>query len=112
MDNENDSVHYHDVDDPNDTTFVTASMWNAGIRLFDVRNPKAPREVAYFNPGDVNQGVGVQLDHAWGHIRYVPESGQLWFSTADGGFWVVRIESQVRSFLALTPRTRSSGSRR
>ena len=38
----NQSVHYHDVDDPDDTTFVMASMWNAGIRVFDVRDPAQP----------------------------------------------------------------------
>src|SRR5207248_8267734 len=41
-DHENDSVHYHDVDNPRNTHFVMASMWNAGIRVFDVRNPAQP----------------------------------------------------------------------
>ena len=98
---ENDSVHYHDVDDPNDTTFVMASMWNAGIRVFDIRHPGNPTEVAYFNPGDVDPTSAVKLDHAWGHIRYIPRSGQMWFATADGGFWVVRAETQVRKYLGL-----------
>jgi hypothetical protein len=98
---ENDSVHYHDVDDPTDTTFVMASMWNAGLRLFDVRDAKHPSEVAYFNPGDVDPTSGVDLDHAWGHIRYLPDKGQIWFGTADGGFWVVRIEPQLRQYLKL-----------
>jgi hypothetical protein len=99
---ETDGVHYHDVDDPNDTTFVMASMWNAGIRVFDVRNPASPVEVAYFNPADVDpSATGTTLDHAWGHIRYVPSTGHLWFATADGGFWVVEIEPQVRTQLGL-----------
>jgi hypothetical protein len=106
---ENDSVHYHDVDNPTDTTFVTASMWNAGVRLFDVRNPKQPSEVAYFNPGDVDPTSSVDLDHAWGHIRYLPEKGQLWFGTADGGFWVVRIEPQVRNYLQLDQKNAKHG---
>src|SRR5436190_2447459 len=97
----NQSVHYHDVDDPKDTTFVMASMWNAGLRVFDVRDPVNPTEVAYFNPGDVDPSTSTTLDHAWGHVRYVPESGQIWFATADGGFWVVRIEGQVRRYLDL-----------
>jgi len=100
-DGENDSVHYHDVDDPADTTFVMASMWNAGIRIFDVRNPTAPTEVGYFNPGDVDPTSGVQLDQAWGHIRYVARTGQIWFATAYGGFWVVRIEGKLRNYLRL-----------
>ena len=106
---ENDSVHYHDVDDPEDTTFVMASMWNAGIRLFDVRDPTNPTEVAYFNPGDVDPTAATHLDHAWGHVRYVAETGQIWFATADGGFWVVRIEGQVRRQLALDAKDRRHG---
>ncbi len=106
---ENDSVHYHDVDNPNDTTFVMASMWNAGLRMFDVRNPKQPKEVAYFNPGDVDPTSSVDLDHAWGHTRYLPDKGQLWFGTADGGFWVVRIEPQVRNYLQLDQKNTKHG---
>jgi hypothetical protein len=106
---ENDSVHYHDVDDPTDTTFVMASMWNAGIRVFDVRDPSHPTEVAYFNPADVDPTATTQLDHAWGHIRYVADRGQIWFATADGGFWVVRIEGQVRDRLGLDAKNEAHG---
>jgi hypothetical protein len=106
---ENDSVHYHDVDDPNDTTFAMASMWNAGLRVFDVRNPAHPAEVAYFNPADVDPTAAVDLDHAWGHIRYLADKGQIWFGTADGGFWVVRIEPQVREYLNLDHKNATHG---
>jgi hypothetical protein len=97
----NASVHYHDVDNADDTTFVMASMWNAGLRVFDIRHPETPREVAYFNPADVAPGPTTTLDHAWGHVRYVPETGHIWFATAEGGFWVVEIEPQVRAQLDL-----------
>jgi hypothetical protein len=106
---ENDSVHYHDVDNPTDTTFVMASMWNAGLRVFDVRNPNKPAEVAYFNPGDVDPTSNVDLDHAWGHIRYLADKGQIWFGTADGGFWVVRIEPQLRQYLQLDQKLAKEG---
>jgi hypothetical protein len=108
---ENESVHYHDVDDPTDTTFVMASMWNAGLRVFDVRDPRQPTEVAYFNPGDIDPTSGTKLDHAWGHIRYLPETGQIWFATADGGFWVVRIEGSVRQYLGLDAKNAAHGLR-
>ena len=98
----NQSVHYHDVDDPADTTFVIVSMLNAGIRVFDVRDPAQPAEVAYFNPGLYRLADGsTVLDRAWAHSRYVPERGEIWFTTASGGFWVVRIEGQVRRHLGL-----------
>jgi hypothetical protein len=107
----NQSVHYHDVDDPKDTTFAMASMWNAGLRVFDVRKPANPTEVAYFNPGDVDRSENTTLDKAWGHVRFVPETGHIWFATEDGGFWVVRIEGKVRRYLGLDRKNVAHGLR-
>jgi hypothetical protein len=101
----NDSVHYHDVDDAANTHFVMASMWNAGVRIFDVRNPQVPAEVAYFNPGDVAPPGGpTKLDHVWGHIHYDATTGNIWFASAIGGFFVVRMEDQVHQQLQLPGR--------
>ena len=113
----NASSHYHDVDDPDDTTFALVSMWNAGLRLFDVRDPDAPTEVAYFNPGlfgvplldtsgaPLDPLLNLQgqrgFDQAWGHVRYVPETGHIWVATRTGGFWVLELEPQVRELLGL-----------
>jgi hypothetical protein len=74
-----------------------------------VRDPKAPTEVAYFNPGDVDPTASTKLDHAWAHIHFVPETGEIWFATADGGFWVARIEGQVRDYLGLDAKNVSHG---
>jgi hypothetical protein len=106
---ENESVHYHDVDNADDTTFVMASMWNAGLRVFDVRDPVHPAEVAYFNPGDVDPTSAVKLDQAWAHSRFLPDSGEIWFTTASGGFWVVRIEGAVRQYLGLDAKNVAHG---
>ena len=116
----NASSHYHDVDDPADTTFAMVSMWNAGLRVFDVRDPRAPREVAYFNPGQYDSPLGDPgaaplddglnlmgargLDQAWGHVRYVAETGHIWVTTRLGGFWVLELEPQVRAALGLPDR--------
>lgn len=103
----NASVHYHDVDDPDDTTFALVSAWNAGLRIFDVRNPARPREVAYFNPGMFAPFAGSQggaLDQAWAHSRYVPETGHIWLTTSTGGFWVLELQPQVRTALDLPTR--------
>jgi hypothetical protein len=113
----NASSHYHDVDDPHDTTFAMVSMWNAGLRVFDVRDPDHPTEVAYFNPGvfgvplldpsgaPLDPLLNLQgqrgFDQAWGHVRYVPETGHIWVATRTGGFWVLEIEPQIRAFLGL-----------
>ncbi|HEY2429103.1 MAG TPA: hypothetical protein VGI06_09250 [Acidimicrobiales bacterium] len=98
----NASVHYHDVDNATHTTFAMLSMWNAGLRIADLRDPYHPREAAYFNPGALRTPAGTPvLDQAWGHVRYLPQTGQIWFATATGGFWVVELEPQVRAFLGL-----------
>lgn len=105
-------VHYHDVDNEDDTTFVMASMWNAGVRVFDVRDPARPVEVAYFNPGDVDPSThrvnpinpnddGVVLDRAWGHVRWLANKNQMWFATESGGFWVAELQNQVLAQLGL-----------
>jgi hypothetical protein len=98
----NASVHYHDLDDAQHTTFAMLSMWNAGLRVVDVRDPKHMSEVAYFNPGQ----YGSTLDQAWGHVRYMPSTGHIWLTTQTGGFWVLELEPQVRRALGL-PSTRS-----
>ena len=95
------SVHYHEFNSETDARFAILSMQNAGIRVVDVRDPENPVEVAYFNPGDVDDGPGVALDNAWGHPRYVPETGQIWFATSAGGFWVVELEPQLRRYFDL-----------
>jgi hypothetical protein len=98
----NASVHYHDVDNPTNTTFAMMSMWNAGVRIVDIRHPKNPTEVGYFNPGAfLTPSDDVVLDKAWGHLRYVAATGQIWFATQSGGFWVVELEPQVRRALGL-----------
>ena len=98
----NASVHYHDVDDPAHTTFAMLSMWNAGLRIADLRDPLHPKEAAYFNPGAYSEVPGgVVLDQAWAHVRYLPATGQIWFATLTGGFWVLELEPQVRTALGL-----------
>jgi hypothetical protein len=42
------------VDDKNETTAVACGYFESGIRVFDVRDPLRPREIAYFNPPSVS----------------------------------------------------------
>ena len=108
----NGSSHYHDVDDPDDTTFAMVSMWNAGLRLFDLRDPTDPTEVAYFNPGAYELGApsnptdviglpGRGMDQAWSHVRYDARTGHIWLLTRTGGFWVLELQPQLRAALGL-----------
>jgi hypothetical protein len=42
--------HYCTVDKVQDPTALACGWIQSGIRVFDIRNPLAPKEIAYFNP--------------------------------------------------------------
>jgi hypothetical protein len=85
------SIAYHLVDNPLNAKFAAVNFGSAGFRIFDIRQPTNPREVAYFNHGSlVHAGVG-HYDAARG-LLYVP---------GGSGFWVLEIEPQVRALLGL-----------
>ena len=82
---------YHTIDNPYNAKFAAVSFGTAGLRIFDIRVPAAPREVAYFNYGSlVHAGVS-HYDAARG-LLYVP---------GGTGFWVLAVEPQVRAYLKL-----------
>ncbi len=95
------TVHYNEFDGPNNAEFAMLPMGNAGLRLFDVSDPTAPTEVAYFNPGQFLREDGSRrLDSAGKHTRYDPQTGYIWLTTGTG-LWVLELEPQVRDALGL-----------
>ena len=42
--------HYCSVDNRENATVLACSYFNSGVRVFDIRNPERPKEIAYFNP--------------------------------------------------------------
>lgn len=82
---------YHLIDNPLDAKFIAANFGDAGLRIFDIRDPLKPTEVAYFNHGvPVHAGVG----------HYDAARKLIYFSDA-GGFKVLQFEPQVRARLGL-----------
>ncbi|MER5392523.1 hypothetical protein [Saccharopolyspora sp. NPDC002686] len=51
-------AHYCTIDRPADPTALACGWVQSGIRVFDIREPDRPREIAYFNPpGQVGQNA-------------------------------------------------------
>jgi len=42
-------THYCNVDRRDDPRLLSCGLWAGGVRLYDIRNPWRPKEVAYFN---------------------------------------------------------------
>jgi hypothetical protein len=57
-------THYCDVDQDVDPTALACSHFESGIRVFDIRNPYQPREIAYFNP-PAQIGKQAELQASW-----------------------------------------------
>jgi hypothetical protein len=107
--------HYCSVDNKHYATTLACGYFNSGVRVFDIRNPRRPREIAYFNPaGETtvrpgsNHVIGnnfvpggpdwcsaqTHLHIADGHGR----QGTLWTTCQDNGLVMLRFEHGVWPF--------------
>ncbi len=51
--------HYCSVDNRENATALACSYFNSGVRVFDIRDPAKPKEIAYYNPPSVaSPGAG------------------------------------------------------
>jgi hypothetical protein len=57
----------------------------SGLRVFDIRDPYHPREVAYFNMPPSGGS------HAMSAPAFDPGRGDIWYTDGASGFWAVHI---------------------
>lgn len=84
-------IAYHMIDNPMNARFAAVNFNSAGLRIYDIRRPESPSEVAYFNHGPmVHGGVG-HYDAARGLI----------YAAGNSGLWILKLEPQVRKRLGV-----------
>ena len=91
------------------TRYVFYTYYTGGMRVFDVRDPAKPKEVAYFHSPatpntkfpsltpftpDANPQV---TDLTTSMVRFRPETGEIWVVSVNSGFQVLRFTAGSRS---------------
>lgn len=103
--------HYCTVDRPRNARLAACSYFQSGVRVFDIRDPYRPKEVAYYKPGAVgsasrpgstlNDRSDRTYDYSSSNVRFVRARGKnyLWFTSHDNGFQIVRFTKRMRELL-------------
>jgi hypothetical protein len=111
------SSHYCGVDKTKNPKLLACSWREGGLRVFDIRDPYRPREIAYYKapargtaflPGSIfwrdTNGGDRTGDQTPSSVRFRKHKGEthLWFTTQDNGFQIVRFTNRLE---ALTGRS-------
>lgn len=81
--------HYCSVPTSTDPDILACSFILSGLRVFDITDPEAPREIAYFNPIQGGQAFSMSAP------AFVPERSEIWFTDGNKGFYAVRLTNDV-----------------
>ena len=103
-------THYCSVDNRHNATTLVCDEFNSGIRVFDIRKPERPKEIAYFNPAGTTTPSGGSNhlsfanwvaggpDWCTSQIHLDAEAGTLWTTCQDNGLLVLKFERGVWPF--------------
>jgi hypothetical protein len=81
--------HYCAVPSRKDPGIVACSFILSGLRVFDIRDPLHPREVAYDNPPQAGSTASSSVSAP----AFVPERREIWYTDGVAGFRVVRLSA-------------------
>ncbi len=97
--------HYCGVPKRDDPEVLACSYFWQGVRVFDIRDPLKPREIAYFVPGDeraANPGAKANASSA---IRFRMDRNEIWFTDQGHGFMIARFTKSLAELLGPVPVT-------
>jgi hypothetical protein len=103
-------THYCSVDNRYNATTLACDEFNSGIRVYDIRNPRHPKEIAYYNPAGVatpSLGSNHQIstgyptgkpDWCTAQLHLDAENGTIWTTCQDNGLLMLKFERGVWPF--------------
>ncbi len=107
--------HYCSVDNYHKATTLVCGYFNSGVRVFDIRDPIRPREIAYYNP-PMTPDVSPGSNHAAQRMTQQPggpdycaaqahldaEQGTLWTTCQDNGILSLKFTHNAWPFAEST----------
>jgi hypothetical protein len=91
------AAHYCAIPREIDPEIVACSFINSGLRIFNIQDPRHPREVAYFvsppKASYVNRDEA--SDTAMSKPAFDPQRHEVWYTDAASGFWALRLDNGV-----------------
>jgi hypothetical protein len=98
--NTNIEQHLPDVEKQGDLIYLT--YFNAGLRIFDIKNPRVPREVAWFIPPTPTKRIGLLPAKLVNQTEdvLVDRRGNIYITDKQWGLFVLRYTGK-RQLLAL-----------
>ncbi len=95
------TAHYCNVPRHDDPGIAACSFILSGLRVFDIRDPYHPKEIAYFNkPVNGTSPDAPPSSYAMSAPAFVPERGEIWYADGNSGFWALRVTNGVWPFSA------------
>ncbi|MCU1595907.1 MAG: hypothetical protein JWO12_3299 [Frankiales bacterium] len=83
------AAHYCAVPQRKDPGILACSTIASGMRVFDIRNPLRPVEVAYANHPSAGGGYAMSAP------AFAPERREVWYADGNSGFWVERLSARA-----------------
>jgi hypothetical protein len=103
-------THYCSVDNRDNTTTLACDEFNSGIRVFDIRDPARPKEIAYYNPAGATtaspgsnhvtfaQWVAGGPDWCSAQLHLDADKGTIWTTCQDNGLLSLKFTNGVWPF--------------
>jgi hypothetical protein len=103
-------THYCSVDNREDTTTLACDEFNSGIRVFDIRDPERPKEIAYYNPAGAttaspgsnhvtfSQWRAGGPDWCSAQLHMDADKGTIWTTCQDNGLLSLKFTHGVWPF--------------
>jgi hypothetical protein len=96
--------HYCAVPRRDEPGIVACSFILSGLRVFDIRDPAAPKEIAYFNAPIKPSATGDPGSaYAMSAPAFIPERAEIWYSDGNTGMWALRVTNGVWPFAQRAP---------